>query len=61
MSGEKLVVVKLSDLVELCRAELELNALNNAGVDNWEWISEVDFPDDDEADNLAETYVLENL
>ena len=37
---DKLVKIPKSKLIKLLNAELELNALEAGGVDNWEWYGE---------------------
>ena len=37
---EKIFKITKSQLVELLKAEAELNALKSGGVDNWEWCGE---------------------
>ncbi len=58
MSNEETIIINLTAYRRLVADSMELDALNAAGVDNWQGRDEVEWPTDEEinqrvADDLA--------
>lgn len=53
----ELVKVEKSELEELVRAAAVLNALDGAGVDNWEGYDYAERPSDEEVSELVKGYI----